>query len=629
MDTAAHLPANGDRTQPELWVGNLPKGTKSKALKDELASCGIDILRCQVKKPKSRHPYAFVRVRTQDDARTAIAAAQSLHLGGRTLKVKKSNRCPNNLITDVSQLEIHSLHAFSIGVFFLQEQSFFQRWSSTEIAGLEKDVKCTMDFEKGNMHLCFMTCEHEYKIEFFFRDMEFFLYFGSNNRVQESDSYGLLLAFQNAPLVYRRDREDGAAASVEIARQQVLEYSDEESLYWLDPFNFDDDDDDDDWDFLWVDGDIETERDWRRTTSTFTVDAGVQGQYFHYLLTPQSENDFKTVVRRLRNLYKGWEHYMECPVVKKKESLELLELSAYNKLAQQQPFQTMFLVETLVAGGLLYRELLSELFFDMLRAPNAYRALRHYQQVFCPDSGTNGVVMEDPVKNLCTAFDLIISNEDCGKTPDQDFKVDCSTGDHVMIYGATITPLVIYCNGPHLETPNRVLRKYKHLSNHFLRIQFVDEHFEKLKVGSVKNPLTEIKEFIKSTLSNGIDVAGRHYEFLAMSNSQLRECSCWLFAPEERPGGVITRDIHTWMGDFSAITNVAKYAARMGQCFSCTTTSGRLAMSEDEFVGDVPDIETQDGQYTFSDGIGMISQEVRLTKIACDVSGKLLASQFC
>ena len=72
---------------------------------------------------------------------------------------------------------------------------------------------------------------------------------------------------------------------------------------------------------------------------------------------------------------------------------------------------------------------------------------------------------------------------------------------------------------------------------------------------------------MKAALTNGLIVAGRRYEFLAYSSSQLREASVWMFAPT---AGLTAAHIRDWMGDFSSIRCPAKFGARMGQCFSST-----------------------------------------------------------
>lgn len=100
-------------------------------------------------------------------------------------------------------------------------------------------------------------------------------------------------------------------------------------------------------------------------------------------------------------------------------------------------------------------------------------------------------------------------------------------------------------------------------------------------------------------ISNGVRIGDRHYEFLAFGNSQFRENGAYFFCP---PPYLSCNDIRQWMGTFSHINVVAKYAARLGQCFS--TTRAIKGLSAPDIVK-IPDIER--GRYCFTDGVGKIS----------------------
>ncbi|TGO89141.1 hypothetical protein BPOR_0123g00120 [Botrytis porri] len=144
---------------------------------------------------------------------------------------------------------------------------------------------------------------------------------------------------------------------------------------------------------------------------------------------------------------------------------------------------------------------------------------------------------------------------------------------------ATVTPTSILFNSPTVETTNRVLRHYSKENNEgrFLRVQFTDE----------------------KVIKNGIRIGDRHYEFLAFGNSQFRENGAYFFCPTSY---LSCNDIRQWMGSFSHINVVAKYAARLGQCFS--TTRAIRGLSAPDIVK-IPDIER--GRYCFTDGVGKIS----------------------
>jgi RNA-dependent RNA polymerase len=104
--------------------------------------------------------------------------------------------------------------------------------------------------------------------------------------------------------------------------------------------------------------------------------------------------------------------------------------------------------------------------------------------------------------------------------------------------------------------------------------------------------------------------------------SQLRDHACWYFAPAVQNGTIVNANsIRTWMGDFGHIRSVAKYAARLGQCFSSTMP---VEVSK-YLIKEIPDIERNG--YCFSDGIGRISR--RLAETICKELGlDYLASAF-
>jgi RNA-dependent RNA polymerase len=101
------------------------------------------------------------------------------------------------------------------------------------------------------------------------------------------------------------------------------------------------------------------------------------------------------------------------------------------------------------------------------------------------------------------------------------------------------------------------------------------------------------------TLFNGIRIGDRHYEFLAFGNSQFRENGAYFFCPTDH---LSCNDIRQWMGSFAHIKVVAKYAARLGQCFSTTRAIHGLSAPD---IVKIPDIERN--EYCFTDGVGKIS----------------------
>ncbi|TVY21595.1 RNA-dependent RNA polymerase 1 [Lachnellula arida] len=167
---------------------------------------------------------------------------------------------------------------------------------------------------------------------------------------------------------------------------------------------------------------------------------------------------------------------------------------------------------------------------------------------------------------------------------------------------ATITPSTIYFSSPTVETTNRVLRRYarENKEGRFLRVQFTDELLEgRINASADKQRNDEIYTRVYRTLYNGIQIGDRHYEFLAFGNSQFRENGAYFYCPTDH---LSCDDIRNWMGNFSHIRVIAKYAARLGQCFSTTRAINGLSAPN---IIPIPDIENDAG--CFTDGVGKIS----------------------
>lgn len=117
---------------------------------------------------------------------------------------------------------------------------------------------------------------------------------------------------------------------------------------------------------------------------------------------------------------------------------------------------------------------------------------------------------------------------------------------NVWINHATITPTKIYFDEPNYEASNRILRLYQEKIDRFLRVTFKEENFDKLFVNE-DDDLDITDRRIVNILKRGFYLAGRHYEFLAFSSSQLRDQSCWFVASD---GNFNANYIRSTMGDF-------------------------------------------------------------------------------
>lgn len=98
-------------------------------------------------------------------------------------------------------------------------------------------------------------------------------------------------------------------------------------------------------------------------------------------------------------------------------------------------------------------------------------------------------------------------------------------------YHVTITPTSQLLIGPIPETSNRVLRWYLDYQHHFLRVEFAEEDGNNLRLDREVDSAKFVQQRFGGVLVNGIKVAGRRFEFLAYSQSALREHVVWFVSP--------------------------------------------------------------------------------------------------
>ncbi|XP_019641825.1 PREDICTED: LOW QUALITY PROTEIN: probable RNA-dependent RNA polymerase 1 [Branchiostoma belcheri] len=177
---------------------------------------------------------------------------------------------------------------------------------------------------------------------------------------------------------------------------------------------------------------------------------------------------------------------------------------------------------------------------------------------------------------------------------------------HRTVRRVFVTPTRLMFMHPEIVRDNRILRKYG--EDNFMRVSIRDEDFGKLQaVGWLAPGEEETFTHVNCVLQDGMKLGDRNYEFLAASNSQLREHNVWFFASD---GKNTAESIRREMGDFSHIRCPATVLARMGQCFSNTEPSV-VAKTSDREVVRIPEKEAGENPvYCFSDGIGKISQSL-------------------
>ncbi|XP_057858835.2 RNA-dependent RNA polymerase 6 isoform X2 [Cryptomeria japonica] len=277
-------------------------------------------------------------------------------------------------------------------------------------------------------------------------------------------------------------------------------------------------------------------------------------------------------------------------------------------------FDTMYLLNALVHKGIVNYHRLTPEVYAMLKpsvTPTelSTMALRHILAYTNP--------IYDAFTRLKSVIGWISRTPELPKSP----KIAEET---VEVRRLIITPTKAYCLPPEVELSNRVIRHFKRYADRFLRVTFMDDSMEPMSSGALTVHIapivkqvsfgspahrTAIYRRVKQIMHSGFELCGRKYSFLAFSANQLRDRSAWFFANAE---DIEVQQIKSWMGIFPKY-NVAKHAARMGQCFSSTYCTVQVPKEQ---VKNIPDIVRN--SYEFSDGIGKITPD-----LATEVAQKL------
>ncbi|XP_022776585.1 RNA-dependent RNA polymerase 1-like [Durio zibethinus] len=497
---------------------------------------------------KGRRAYAIVQFTKSIEAGLIIKLAnQGLYHRSSYLKAREME----NDIVPKPRTFLHTME--NVRVHFgcqVANDKFYVLWSA---------VNVTVNFGTGMRKLQFLLSHHllEYKLELCYEN----IWQIELHRPRNQTSKYLLIQLFGAPRIYEKE-----------VRSSGLVFDDPLFNYFL---NIPDD-------------------QWVRTTD-FTQSCCI-GQSSvlclelpHYLKLPNFRENFAYYKENEDKLVLESGSSYSC-------NLSLVPIVGPS-LRVELPFEILFKVNLLVQNGCIPGPVLDASFYrlvdphrmDKVYIDHALEKLYHLKEC-----------CYEPSRWLLEQYKNYIRSKKHPGSP-----VISLDDGLVYVRRVQITPSRVYFCGPEINVSNRVLRHFRDDIDNFLRITFDDEELEKIHSTDLlaRGRRTEIYERILSTLKNGIVIGDKRFKFLAFSSSQLRENSAWMFASRN---GLTAADIRTWMGNFSKIRNVAKYAARLGQSFSSSTET--LSVAQDE-IGIIPDVETISGgiTYVFSDGIGKIS----------------------
>ncbi|KAE9396411.1 RdRP-domain-containing protein [Gymnopus androsaceus JB14] len=190
-----------------------------------------------------------------------------------------------------------------------------------------------------------------------------------------------------------------------------------------------------------------------------------------------------------------------------------------------------------------------------------------------------------------------------------------------------IMPSSISITGPLPERSNRVVRSYQRENRkYFIRVSFLDEGRLRLHHDRQINGQHYVAQRIAPFLIEGLRekydsrprkqlvIGGRCFNFLAYSQSALKEHAVWFLSPFEENGQTVNvQTVIQSLGSFSKLRFdkrlmycPARFAARISQAF----TSTEPTTTEVENVTQIADIESVDAhgnKWVHTDGVGTMS----------------------
>lgn len=193
-----------------------------------------------------------------------------------------------------------------------------------------------------------------------------------------------------------------------------------------------------------------------------------------------------------------------------------------------------------------------------------------------------------------------------------------------LCHHITFTPTRVLLEGPYATASNRIIRRYQkdkapgQLDN-FVRVDFRDEDRLSYRWDRQVDSTYFLQTRVGTILKEGFELGGKHFEFLAYSNSALKTHAVWFMSPFTDPNeGYITSErIRRSIGDFGVLwTQPSKLAARIAQAFSATDPSVTLVKGQwDEKMEDIYTTWTttrgEQATACHTDGVGTISPELR------------------
>lgn len=245
----------------------------------------------------------------------------------------------------------------------------------------------------------------------------------------------------------------------------------------------------------------------------------------------------------------------------------------------------------------------------------------------------------DYITALLRTYHIALTTSDREVSPSQCFLLHAKSFDTLdqsnerrmqgcfYCHHVVFTPTRTLLSGPYPTESNRIIRRFSGFEDRFVRVYFREEDKMRYQWDHEVDERQFLHERVGTLLKQGFEIGDRQFEFLAYSNSSLREHTVWFMSPFVHPeyGNVTSDSIRSEIGDFWDVKEEdyvgrdaqfykkdlalqrqpAKLAARISLAFTSSRPSVTIHRSQWEIV---PDLGKD--PYLFTDGIGTISEKL-------------------
>ncbi|EIN05637.1 RdRP-domain-containing protein [Punctularia strigosozonata HHB-11173 SS5] len=167
-----------------------------------------------------------------------------------------------------------------------------------------------------------------------------------------------------------------------------------------------------------------------------------------------------------------------------------------------------------------------------------------------------------------------------------------------------VTPSSIIPREQYPDRSNRVIRRYPNHQQHFVRVQFCDEDYLQYRFDRDLDGDGFVRDRVGGVMRTGIRIGGRAFEFLAYSQSALKDHAVWFVRPFNLDGHRVDAEaIRQSLGTFTKVIRFPSlYGARMSQAFTATDPSITVTPNEIKRIPDIEIVDSTGQKRQFTDG---------------------------